>query len=65
MSKEFEEFAKEFFEELWPYFDERLRRLSAASAAKKLGRGGISKISEITKISEETIRKGIRELEDP
>lgn len=57
-------FAKQY-EALEPFLDERVKRLYAASMAKELGHGGVSKISKLTKISKETIAKGIRELSDP
>jgi hypothetical protein len=53
------------FEALAPFLDERIKRLYAASMAKELGHGGINQISELTKISQETIAKGIKELGDP
>jgi len=42
--------------------DEVQRRRAAAIKALEMGRGGISKINKITKISRDTIRKGIREV---
>lgn len=53
------------FETLAPFLDERIKRLYAASMAKELGHGGIAQISKLTKISQETIAKGIKELGDP
>lgn len=46
-----------------PYLDERARRLVAASEAKSLGFGGISKVSRATGLSRKAISKGIDELE--
>jgi len=43
--------------------DEKQRRLMAALEAKKLGWGGITKVSQITGLTRVTIAQGIRELE--
>lgn len=64
MDKIVEAFKKQF-ELLEPYLDERTKRLCAAAMAKQLGHGGIIRISEITEMSEETVRKGVEELGDP
>ncbi len=46
-----------------PFLDERARRLVAASEAKSLGFGGISKVSRASGLSRKAISKGIDELE--
>lgn len=46
-----------------PFLDERARRLVAASEAKSLGFGGISKVSRASGLSRKAIAKGIDELE--
>ena len=51
------------FEALTPVMDERLRRLWAATEARALGRGGISRVSEATGLTPVTSRAGLRELE--
>jgi hypothetical protein len=51
------------FERMWPYLDERARRMVAASEAKQLGYGGASIVSRACGLSRITIAKGIRELE--
>ena len=51
------------FERIWPYLDERARRMVAASEAKQLGYGGVSMVSRACGLSRITIAKGIRELE--
>lgn len=56
---------KRHFEVLEPFLDERTKRLCAASMAKELGYGGIKEVAEITKISQETVAKGLKELGDP
>jgi transposase len=43
--------------------NERTRRLWAAAEARSHGRGGISAVSRATGIDQETIRRGVRELE--
>lgn len=42
--------------------NEKQRRLYVAHEAKRLGHGGIKKLSTITGLDEKTIRKGINEL---
>jgi len=59
------ELMKKRFEALWPFLDERLRRLWAASEAKALGYGGISCVSEATGVSRRAISEGCRELQNP
>ncbi len=51
--------------QLWPHFDERARRLFAASEARQLGRGGISIVSRACGLSRVTITKGLHELDEP
>jgi len=48
---------------LWPYLDERGRRLFAASEARQLGHGGVSLVSRVCGLSRVTITKGLRELD--
>lgn len=50
---------------LLPYLNETQKRLYAAAKAMELGRGGIQRVCEATKIHPQTIAKGIRELSDP
>lgn len=45
--------------------DERARRRWAAAEARSLGWGGVTAVSAATGISHQTIRTGIRELDDP
>lgn len=45
--------------------DERGRRRWAAAEARSLGWGGVSAAAEATGLSQVTVRRGIRELEDP
>lgn len=47
---------------VWPYLNERSRRVLAAAEAKQLGRGGISLVSRACGLSRVTITQGIREL---
>lgn len=46
-----------------PECDERRRRLWAASEAKTHGPGGVGLLAGMTGLSEETVRRGIAELE--
>lgn len=45
--------------------DERGRRRWAATEARSLGRGGIAAVAAATRMSDRTIRNGIKELDDP
>ncbi len=51
------------FRAIWPFLDERTRRLTAASEAKALGHGGISLVRRACGLSRKAIRKGVREIE--
>jgi len=48
---------------LWPYLDERARRVVAATEALQLGYGGISRVSRACGLSRVTITRGLRELD--
>ena len=52
------------FSAMWPLLDERSRRLIAASEARSLGFGGISRIRRACGLSRKAIAKGVRELSD-
>jgi transposase len=45
--------------------DERQRRIWAAAEARSHGRGGIAAVARASGMAENTIRKGLRELDDP
>ena len=53
------------FEALKPVMDERTRRLWAATEAKAIGRGGITRVSQATGSSHVTIRAGLSQLGQP
>lgn len=53
---------KQKFTLMWPHLDERARRLVAASEAKHLGYGGISRVNRACGLSRVTITKGLREI---
>ena len=48
---------------LAPLLDERTRRLWAASEARAIGRGGVTRVAEATGMSRVTVRAGLRELD--
>lgn len=48
---------------LWPFLDERTRRLTAASEAISIGHGGVSIVSRAFGLSRKAITKGIKEME--
>ena len=49
---------------LWPFLDERTRRLCAANEAKMLGYGGVSKVHRACGLSRKAITLGLRELRE-
>ena len=49
----------------YSHLSEKDKRHYAAVECKKLGWGGLSYIMKLLKVSQKTIEKGIRELEDP
>jgi hypothetical protein len=53
------------FEALKSVMDERTRRLWAATEARAIGRGGITRVSQATGISHVTIRAGLGQLRQP
>jgi DDE family transposase len=55
----------EKFTAMEPVLDERARRLWAATEARAIGRGGISRVAEATGLSRLTIRSGLSELHAP
>jgi hypothetical protein len=50
---------------LFQIFDERQKRLWAATEALPLGRGGITAVSNATGLCRAAIRRGIKELQEP
>jgi hypothetical protein len=48
---------------MWPGLDEGTRRLTAASEAKALGRGGVSLVRRACGLSRKAISQGMREIE--
>ena len=56
---------KQKFMLIWPHLDERARRMMAASEARQLGYGGVSRVSRACGLSRVTITKGMEELGHP
>ena len=54
---------EEHIKAVLPYLDEKQKRLFLASCANTLGWGGVTKVSEISGCSKDTIIRGKRELE--
>lgn len=50
--------------DLWPFLDERTRRLCAANEAKILGYGGVSEVHRACGLSRKAIALGLRELRE-
>jgi hypothetical protein len=58
-----EDAVRQKYRNLYPTFNERQKRLWAASEALNLGHGGVSVLQRITGLSRSTIHLGIKELE--
>jgi hypothetical protein len=58
-----EEALRERYERLAPLLNERQRRLTAAIEASLLGRGGITRVAQLSGLSRRAIHKGLKELE--
>jgi len=56
---------REKFRLMFPSFTERTQRLWCAVEARQLGWGGVSVVHEATGVSMPTIRRGIKDLEQP
>lgn len=54
---------EEKYKQLMPHLNERQRRLMAAADAKALGWGGITRVHQASGMSETTISRGLKELE--
>ena len=64
--EESEKQIRQRYESIKPFLtDERLRRTWAASEAKILGHGGLKILSEITGLTDATITKGMKEINNP
>lgn len=61
---EAETMAREKYEALSPFFNERSRRLWAATEARAIGYGGVMAVARATGLSVNTIRAGLTELKD-
>lgn len=53
------------FAVIWPYLDERQKRLWLGVEARALGRGGVSTVARATGVSRTTVTKAVKELDDP
>ena len=53
------------FAVLGPVLDERTRRIVAAAEAQALGRGGVTRVAQVTGLARSTLRRGMDELEAP
>ncbi|BCJ63082.1 hypothetical protein Prubr_01030 [Polymorphospora rubra] len=51
------------FEVLFPYLDERQRRLLMGAEARALGRGGIRAVSRAAGVAENTVARGVSDLD--
>ncbi|MDR1484765.1 MAG: ISAzo13 family transposase, partial [Planctomycetaceae bacterium] len=55
----------ERYNSIYPYLDERARRMWVANEARSIGRGGISAVHQATGINRKTIRLAIKQLDHP
>lgn len=53
---------KQKFDRMWPYLDERSRRMFAANEAVEIGYRGVSLVSRACGLSRVTITKGMKEI---
>ncbi len=53
------------FAGLWPYLDERQRRLWLGVEARQIGHGGISAVARAAGVSWPTVSKAVKELDQP
>jgi transposase len=56
---------KERFQALSPFLDEKQRRLLAGAEAKTYGVGGVEQVAHLVGMAQNTVRKGLRELQNP
>jgi DNA-binding phage protein len=56
---------QEKYQSLKEHLDERARRIWAATEARVIGRGGVSRVSRATGLARTVIYAGLRELDDP
>jgi hypothetical protein len=52
------------YKQLLPFLDEKLRRLFLGASAQALGRGGVSAISNATKVTRKTVARGQEDLQE-
>ena len=57
------ELIRQRFEALDPVLDEQGRRRFAAAEARALGRGGVTRVSNVTGIARSTINRGLAEID--
>jgi hypothetical protein len=57
-----EERLKQKFSTVFPYLDEKQRRIVAAAEARSLGHGGVTRVAKAAHISRPSIHKGLDEL---
>ncbi len=57
------EILREKYETLQPFLSERYQRIWAATEARSLGRGGITRVAEATGLSRQRIMRGLQEID--
>ncbi|MDR2756540.1 MAG: ISAzo13 family transposase, partial [Planctomycetaceae bacterium] len=56
---------RERYNSIFPYLDERAKRMWLANEARSLGRGGINAVHQATGVNRKTIRLAIKQLDHP
>ena len=64
-TQDIEDRLRQNFQQIFPFLDEKLRRLVAGSEALTLGYGGIVMVARASGLSEPTVRAGMREIGEP
>ncbi|MDR1485311.1 MAG: hypothetical protein LBT09_10865 [Planctomycetaceae bacterium] len=55
----------ERYRSIYPYLDERAKRMWVANAAWSIGRGGINTVHQAADVNRKTIRLSIKQLDHP
>lgn len=65
ITHEIRRFLKNQYVTMMPVLNEKAKRIWAGSTARGLGYGGITAVSQITGLAPNTVRAGVRDVEDP
>ncbi|MDA8204664.1 MAG: ISAzo13 family transposase [Thermaerobacter sp.] len=65
IGQEISQFLREQYAAIAPVLNEKARRFWAGAAAAGLGHGGIAAVSQMTGLAPNTVRAGVRDVQDP